>query len=422
MNLSEIADDLDVELILTGSYLRQGTHFRLNAQLVNVTKNEVLWSEPVDVDYQNIFILQDTISKKVVAGMQLQLSPEEDHRLKVDVPSDPLAYEYFLRANATNTLTKEDQNLKNNLLNQSLQIDSTYAPAWQELGYSYKMLAEISGNRQQLYEKSISALNHALKLNPDLVEAAGHLGVVYTDMGLTEEAAELILKSLKISPNNTRLYSGLGYMYRYAGLFQQSIRSYKKQIDLHKLVLLEFGSEGQILKSKFYEGKYTEVVQAAERIRRGINDSGNQAPPNALFYFGFWHYNNGQVEKAYQFFDDAIKLDPHNTWSLFAKTYKNIFKNNIVQALKEIEALEKRNILDSEMNYRFTHFYSLIGDKEKAIRSLRRSVDGGFFCYPYISTDPLLKNISNTDEFKEIMIDVKERHIAFKEKYGGLEF
>ena len=36
-------------------------------------------------------------------------------------------------------------------------------------------------------------------------------------MGRTEEAAQLMLNSLQVSPNNTELFSGLGYIYRYAG-------------------------------------------------------------------------------------------------------------------------------------------------------------------------------------------------------------
>jgi len=422
LNLSEIADDLDVELILTGSYLRQGIHFRLNAQLVNIPNNEVLWSEPVDVSYENIFTLQDTISKKVVDGMQLRLSPEENQRLKVDVASDPLAYEYFLRARSLVPVTREDQNIRLNLLHQSIQLDSTYAPAWAFLGDTYKMYGEFSGNREQYHEKAISALNNALKLNKDLVGAATQLGIVYTDMGRTEEAAELMLKSLRVSPNNTELYSGIGYMYRYAGLFKLSIDVYKKHLDFHKQKRKTFGSDGQILKSKFYDNKYEEVVQTADRLKKQIEDSGTELNPSALFYFGFWNLNYGEVEKAYQFFDAAINLDPTNTWSLFAKAYKNIFQNKINEAKTVINTLENRKIIDSEMNYRFTHFYTLIGDKNKAIQSLKRSVDGGFFCYPYISTDPLLNNINNTDEFKEIIEGVKQRHLVFKEKYGGLEF
>jgi serine/threonine protein kinase len=93
-----------------------------------------------------------------------------------------------------------------------------------------------------------------------------------------------------------------------------------------------------------------------------------------------------------------------------------------IEAKKGIRILEDRNIIDSEMNYRFAHFYALIGDKENAIKSLKRSVDGGFFCYPYISKDPLIENIRDTATYIEILKGVKKRHLAFKEKYVGLKF
>jgi serine/threonine protein kinase/Tfp pilus assembly protein PilF len=422
LSLSDIAEELDVELILTGSYLRQEAQFRLNAQLVNITSNEVLWSEPVDVQYENIFTLQDTISKKVVDGMKLQLSDEEDQRLKSDVPSDPLAYEYFLRAKANPGLTRQDQQLRIDLLSKSLELDSTFAPAWAFLGFTYKMYGEYSGNREQYHQRAIRALNHARQLNHDLVEAATQLAIVYTDMGRTEEAAELMLRSLEVSPNNTDVYSGLGYMYRYAGLLPQSVAVYEKHLQYHKKKRTTFGSNGQILKSKFYEGKYAEVVQTAEQLYKEIRDSGGEPSPSALFYLGFWNYNQGNKDKAYLFFESIIKRDPTNIWSLFSKTYKLIFEGNYGVAAKIVDTLEKRQIIDSEMSYRFIHFYSLMGDRENAIRSLKRSVDGGFFCYPYISQDPLIENIRNTKEYKEILVAVKERHMVFKEKYGNLLF
>jgi hypothetical protein len=61
--------------------------------------------------------------------------------------------------------------------------------------------------------------------------------------------------------------------------------------------------------------------------------------------------------------------------------------------------------------------YAVLGDKASALRMLRRSVDGGFFCYPYFESDPLLKNLRTEGEFAKIMAQARERHEQFKARF-----
>jgi serine/threonine protein kinase len=76
---------------------------------------------------------------------------------------------------------------------------------------------------------------------------------------------------------------------------------------------------------------------------------------------------------------------------------------------------------DSEIKYRFAHFYSMLGEPKNALKSLRRSTEGGFFCYPYISIDPILESIRGASEYKGILEDVKSHYEAYKKKYGTIQ-
>jgi len=66
--------DLRVDLILTGNYLKEANTIRLNLELIDVDANEMIWREPIEVEYVNTFTLQDIVSEKVIERLKLQFS------------------------------------------------------------------------------------------------------------------------------------------------------------------------------------------------------------------------------------------------------------------------------------------------------------------------------------------------------------
>lgn len=416
-NLADIAHDLDVEVILTGSYLKQGDQFRLNAQLVNIPRNEVLWSEPLDVKYVDIFKVQDTISQKVIEGLQVHLGADERQRLHKDIPSNPLAYEYYLKAIGFNVVKAEDYVMRIELLTKSIELDSTFAPAFAWLGWAYLAYGEGMGNSDQQTRLARDAWNRALAINKESPLATLGLIVSLTNVGRIEEAAELLDRALQVNPNTAGNYAALGYIYRYAGLLDKSLEAYRRAILLDSSSFVD--NQGQLTKAMIYHGDFHSAVASEENLFKKLEEPHGTPRMQLIFYLGITHYYAGNVERAFTIFDSCKAIDPSNIWTLFGQAYKLATQKDISGAQKVIGELEARGIVDAEMAYRFTHFYALIGDKEKALKSLRQSVDGGFFSYPYISTDPLLENIRGTKEFQEILASVKQRHEAFKQRFGG---
>ena len=82
-DLNQIGSDLDVDLVLTGSYLRNGDQLRLSTELIDLNKNERLWNKTVQVDYSDIFEIQETVSRDIVEGLKYNLQPEEEEKLKI---------------------------------------------------------------------------------------------------------------------------------------------------------------------------------------------------------------------------------------------------------------------------------------------------------------------------------------------------
>jgi len=99
LDLREIAKEIDVDTVLTGTLLRAGTQLRLTTQLVEAPSGTLIWSKESQVELRDIFQLQDTLMSGVVESLALPLTAGERRQLAHDAPASATAYDLYLRAN-----------------------------------------------------------------------------------------------------------------------------------------------------------------------------------------------------------------------------------------------------------------------------------------------------------------------------------
>ena len=90
--------ELGVSAVLSASFLRAGDNLRVNAQLIDVERGDLLWSDRIDASAEDIIALQDTIAQRIAQGVGVETKPESPS----DAPGaprtrDPKAYEEYLR-------------------------------------------------------------------------------------------------------------------------------------------------------------------------------------------------------------------------------------------------------------------------------------------------------------------------------------
>ena len=128
------ARELQVDYVLMGYYLKEGSMVRLNVELVEARSNEMVWRETIKANYDNVFDLQDAAAEKVLGGLKVRFSSGERQNMRADVPADPLAYEYYLRA-ISYPVTLDGDQMAISMLEEALKLDPGHAPAWSELGF-----------------------------------------------------------------------------------------------------------------------------------------------------------------------------------------------------------------------------------------------------------------------------------------------
>jgi tetratricopeptide (TPR) repeat protein len=136
-----------------------------------------------------------------------------------------------------------------------------------------------------------------------------------------------------------------------------------------------------------------------------------------FFYRGFAEFYQKDFDHASRDFDRAYELDPTLYAGIGEALSDSIHQRNAegLDLLRELESkIIRQGVGDPEATYKVAQAYAVLGDKISALRALRTSVKSGFFSYPYIVKDPLLKDLHSEPEFAQIVNMARQRYEAFR--------
>jgi DNA-binding winged helix-turn-helix (wHTH) protein/TolB-like protein len=406
IEIPKVAQDLDVNTVLTGNFIRDGDDLRITSQLIDVKTQKILWKGTFDLRYEKLLTVQDTVAQEIIDGLELSLSPAEGERLKPEKPIDPLAYEYYLRG--VDLYARSDFPTAMRMLEKSTEIDPNYGLTWAYLGRSYNANASFQFGGREHYRKAQAAFERALLLQPAQIEAHIYIANLLTDTGRVERAVPLLKEGLKTNPNHAEVHWELGYAYRFAGMLKESVLECQRARQLDPSVKLNSSA----LNSYLYLGQYDKFLQSLPKT----NDVAFVA-----FYRGFGEYHKKDWEQAAKDFDRAFELDPSILHAQVGRALSDAIAHENpkgLEILHETEAkIQERGVRDPEAIYKIAQAYAQLGDEASALRVLRYSIENGFFSYPYFMTDPLLDSLRNEAEFTRLMKVAHERHDAFKSMF-----
>lgn len=406
IDLRKVAADLKVDTLLTGSFIRDGDNLRITYQLVDAKTEKILGEGVIDLKYDNLLSVQDKVTSQLISELQLTLSPVETERLRAEGSVSPLAYEYFLQGLDLHGQHKFPLAIQ--MLEKSTEIDPNYAPAWAYLGASYNSDAAFELGGREQYRRAQAAYERALTIRPNLLDAQMFLANLLVDTGKVEQAVPLLRDALKTNANNAAAHWELGYAYRFAGMLNESVAECERARQLNPLVK----SNGSVLNSYLYLGQYKKFLESLP-----VDDSSF-----ILFYRGFGEFHEKAFDQASKDFDRAYELDP-TLYAGIGKALSDAINRRQAEGLALLNGLERqitdRGVGDPEASYKIAEAYSVLGDKISALRMLSKSVESGFFSYPYIARDPLLTDLRSEPEFARILNLAHQRYETFKSSYFG---
>ncbi len=403
MDPRKVAQELNADALLTGTYLKEGDNLRITAQLIDVSGNQILWHDTLDVKYQGLRTVQDQVSLSVAEALKLKMNPAEVERLKQDASHDELAYEDYLRGRfliSTNSHQKAVE-----LLESSVARDPNYALSWAYLGKAYSITASQYFGGSEYRNKAQMAYEKALALGPEDPETLVLISNFLTENNRVEEAVPILREVTRTHPNYPFAHWELSYAYRYAGILNPSIEEGERALQLYPNIT------GHLFNSYLYAGQYQKFIESLP----------SRQDAYFVFYRGLGYYYLKNFDQAIVFFDRAYELDSSAIVTRIGKALSLAGAGKNRQALNLLKAIDAKvedgGASDGEISYKLAETYAVLGDTPSALHKLRASIDQGFFCYGYFISDPLTENLRSENEYLTLMEKARQRHEEFKRRF-----
>jgi TolB-like protein/tetratricopeptide (TPR) repeat protein len=210
----QICHELGVDYILEGSVRLADNRARITAQLIQCGDQTHLWAESFEKDLRDILALQDDVSRAIVNGIQIRLTPQEQGRLANAHRVDPEAYQSYLRGlYFWNKLTPDSAGLAINYFQAAIKKDPGYAPAYASLANCYSIGYQLLDlTPREAYTPARTAATRAAALDENLAEAHVALGGV-SEMGWDWSTAEHeFRRAIQLDPNQSYAHLSYGYL------------------------------------------------------------------------------------------------------------------------------------------------------------------------------------------------------------------
>jgi TolB-like protein len=409
-SIPNVASELGVRYVLEGSVRRAGDRLRITAQLIDATSDDHVWAEKYAGTVEDVFDIQENVSRAIVEELKVRLTPDEEDRIRDRQLEDVHAYECYLKAkNQLFVNTRESLERALQYLENGLRISGENALLLAGIGYVHFQKLNWGFAHEDSAEKAESYATRALRLNPDSAEAHLVLGLITLMVhGDQRRAIAFVRRSLEIDPNN---YEALFWL-------------------IHFLSVV---------------GSFSAVEPLIERLQHI-----DPLNPRTLGAMAFFEMFSGQFDAAIEHSRIALEQEPDSiffhdahAWSLAYggrhQDFRALVKNSNLEAsdnsLRRIvlsarcaldgdregfhdlidEDVETTARRDLQFSQNIGAYLAQLGEHDLALDWLENAFNRGFYNYPFLAEhDPFLKSLRGKPAFQDLLRRVKKAWELFE--------
>jgi TolB-like protein/class 3 adenylate cyclase/Tfp pilus assembly protein PilF len=339
MELTEIGEKLNVDAVLEGSVRKSGNTVRVTAQLINVATDAPLWSQTYEREVEDVFAIQDEITRAIVNTLRIQfIEGEEPAELVVAATENSEAYNlYLLGRFYWNKRTEDGFTKAVDYFQQALELDPNYAEAHAGLADSYSLLADYGfwepdvaypqareaamtalalddsladahaslGLIHMIYEKAHGSaeteFQKALELNPSYASAHQWYSILLEEMGRDKEAQAQAELALNLDPLSPVINYNVGNRYQDAGQYQEALKQFEQALEVEpnydSALWGKYAVQQRLWDQQGMEQTLLSLIKA---------DPENPTPHSQYAEYLMWH---GRREEASQEMKIALSLN-----------------------------------------------------------------------------------------------------------------
>jgi TolB-like protein/Tfp pilus assembly protein PilF len=266
-DVRRLAGELRVENVLEGSVRRAGDRLRITVQLVSAADGYHLWSERYDLQFADVFAVQDEIASRVVEALRLRLgAPARAQRR----PRDLEAYQLYLRGRY-HWYQRHEGGLQEGArcFEQAVAKDPEYAEAYAGLADSYSLLGvfffDVLPSREAMPRAKAAALK-AIELDPQLAEAYAALGWVRLHYDWDWPGAERdFRRALELDPRRAATHHWYSFFLSAMGRAEEAVAEAQRAWELDPLALIV---NANLAHPHYYARRFDRVIEECQKLLR----------------------------------------------------------------------------------------------------------------------------------------------------------
>jgi adenylate cyclase len=360
--------ELNVDYVLLGSVRHAGPRARISAQLVRASDGHVVWAERFDRTLEDLFDVQAEVSKHIVEALQVRLAPAEKEMLKRAPTKSAEAYARYLEARALLDQRRYESNQKAEaLLQKAIAEDPRFALAHATLGEAYAQRALSWWEGLEAVEQAEPAVQRALALEPDLVEAHLVQAMIHRLRGEPEKLLRALERLLVLDPDSAEALHYTAWSYMALGRYEEARPILQRLVDRHPDRLL---APGWLADIDELEGRKTEASARLHRLA---------------------------LERAL----DVVRRDPGNWHAQSILTIQLIQTGDREQALAQAERVAAgAPANEGQVHYNVACAFARLGLPDRALKELREATSRlPSYIADWPRRDPDLASLHDHPEF-----------------------
>ena len=395
--------EMQVNAVLSASFLRSGGKMRVTAQLLDVASGEILWSDRIDSNTDDIFSLQDLIANRVLNGLQLELSTNEQERLGKKPTENAEAFEEYLRGRdhfgrfVFRTLAVEDCNAAIENFKRAIELDPKFALAHSGLGacYANRVIKGMGDTKD--YDRAEASFSQAIQIDPNVVEARVLMALIYLSRGEKKKARAELARLQEQFPNDGALHFAKAMLHRLDGEYDKALKSWDRleRIDPAARVVASYNRA----RIHAYRG---DNERALAELEKGASIEPHH-PLIRIFRARILYYH-GEVNRAIAEMREVLEENPHleGMRPILALMLAN--KGEMEEARAQItERSLQMARADHDMAYWTASAYALLGEEDAAFEWLERAIKLGNENIGWFERDSNWDNLRDHPRYQELM-------------------
>lgn len=267
-NIENIARDLGVQYLASGSVRLAGNRIRISSKLIEAANGKFVWGERLERAYEDVFDLEDEVAGKIASNLASHIEGEKIAIAGRKSPESMSAYDCVLQARKfEDRYVKEDLEEERKLLEQAIEIDPQYSAAYAHMACSYVRESETEwcDSREAALTQAVDYARKAGSLDEYNSFAHMALGWAYLYQKKFDLAEVCLDRAIDCNPNDYDSYCIKSWLLALTGRGPEVSYCGTRALQLNPLAPDDC-LQG-IAIAHYTEARYEKALDMLERIR-----------------------------------------------------------------------------------------------------------------------------------------------------------